>query len=80
VEERPPRSTEPAHHAALAQIGLEMVAPIAVGLWLDYRFGTLPWLTLVGVAVGFIGGMVHLIWAVNRKINGPEESKQRGAR
>lgn len=31
------------------------------GLWLDDRFGTKPWLLLVAVALGLLGGMLHLI-------------------
>lgn len=31
------------------------------GLWLDARFGTKPWLLLVCVACGIVGGILHLI-------------------
>ncbi len=31
------------------------------GLWLDNRLGTKPWLLLVCVALGIVGGILHLI-------------------
>jgi ATP synthase protein I len=51
---------------ALSQVGLEMVAPIAVGLYLDNRFGWAPWGVVVGVVVGFVGGLSHLLFMLKR--------------
>lgn len=34
------------------------------GLWLDRQFGTKPWLMLLLVVVGIVGGMLHLIRVV----------------
>ncbi|MBZ0151483.1 MAG: AtpZ/AtpI family protein [Planctomycetes bacterium] len=31
------------------------------GLWLDERFGTKPWLLLLFVVCGIVGGILHLI-------------------
>ncbi len=31
------------------------------GLWLDARFGTKPWLLLLCVVFGIVGGILHLI-------------------
>jgi F0F1-type ATP synthase assembly protein I len=31
------------------------------GLWLDAQFGTKPWLLVVCVACGIVGGILHLI-------------------
>lgn len=31
------------------------------GLWLDERLGTKPWLLLLGVGCGVVGGILHLI-------------------
>ncbi|MFM1872126.1 MAG: putative F0F1-ATPase subunit Ca2+/Mg2+ transporter [Planctomycetota bacterium] len=31
------------------------------GLWLDERLGTKPWLLLLGVGFGVVGGILHLI-------------------
>jgi F0F1-type ATP synthase assembly protein I len=44
----------------MAQVGLEMVAPVALGWWLDERLGLRPWLLVVGVVVGFSIGILHL--------------------
>ena len=51
---------------AYSQIGLEMVAPIVVGLLLDLVLHTLPWCVLVGVALGPTVAFVHLIYMVNK--------------
>lgn len=48
-----------------AQSGTMLIAPMlalgAVGLWLDRRFGTKPWLLLAGLIVGMIGGFVNFL-------------------
>lgn len=31
------------------------------GLWLDDRFGTRPWLLILCVGCGIVGGILHLI-------------------
>ena len=61
-------------YAVLGTLGLEMVAPIGVGVFLDKQLGTIPWLSMTGVVVGFVGGMWHLVWTL-RTIN-REEAKQ----
>lgn len=46
-------------------VGLQFGAAIVVfafaGLWADRSFGTSPWLLIVGVALGFLGGTVSLL-------------------
>lgn len=48
-------------------IGAGMTLAVSVGLfaygglWLDTRFGTKPWLLLLGAGCGIVGGMLHLI-------------------
>jgi F0F1-type ATP synthase assembly protein I len=54
------------YYFALAQIGLEMVAPIGIGLAIDYYFNCLPWATVVCAILGFVGGMVHLVVMVQK--------------
>ena len=56
---------------ALGQIGLEMVIPIALGAWLDYRWGTSPWMVILGVLVGFAVGMTHLWLLLREPPGGP---------
>ena len=55
--------------AALAMAGLEMglviVALTLVGRWLDGQFETRPWLTLVGLAMGLVGGTYN-VWKIGR--------------
>jgi F0F1-type ATP synthase assembly protein I len=56
----------------LATLGFEMVAPIGLGVFLDLKYDTRPWCSLVGVLLGFFGGMAHLILtlnAVNKKLD-----------
>ncbi len=63
---RPPSSRETSFYYALAQIGLEMVAPIGIGVAIDYLFNTLPWVTAACAVLGFVGGMAHLILLVQQ--------------
>ena len=48
-------------------LGLEFIVAVAVvggiGWWADKRLGTLPWLTLVGVAIGFAIGLWTVVKA-----------------
>lgn len=53
-------------YALLAQAGMEMVIPLVVGVFADRYLGTTPWLTLIGVVVGFVGGLAHMIVIVNK--------------
>jgi F0F1-type ATP synthase assembly protein I len=54
----------------LAYVGMEMVAPLVAGLILDDQFGWTPWGTVIGAALGLIGGLAHLISILNRPKNG----------
>jgi ATP synthase protein I len=62
----PKQAREFGHYFALSQAGLEMVAPLLIGVWLDYQFGWSPWGAIVGMALGFIGGTAHLIVMAKR--------------
>ncbi len=42
------------------QIGLMMALPVLLGVWLDGRYGTDPWLMLAGVFLGF----VSMLWTI----------------
>ena len=48
-------------YLALAQVGVEMVAPIGLGVWLDFILDWVPWLTIAGVVLGFALGIYHLL-------------------
>ena len=63
----PRDSRELGTYMALAQVGMEMVAPIGVGWLLDYYFDWSPWGIVGGAVVGFIGGLGHLLSLKNRQ-------------
>jgi F0F1-type ATP synthase assembly protein I len=54
---------------ALGQVGAEMVAPIVIGLAIDWLANSRPWFTVVGAIVGFAGGIWHIIY-----LNRPRQS------
>jgi hypothetical protein len=62
----PPDARETGFYFALAQVGLEMVAPMLVGLGIDYFLGSMPWATVIGFGLGTVGGMLHLILMVRQ--------------
>lgn len=47
-----------------------MTLAVSVGLfalggrWLDNQLGSSPWLLLLGVGCGIVGGMLHLVWVL----------------
>ncbi|HEV3120164.1 MAG TPA: AtpZ/AtpI family protein [Gemmataceae bacterium] len=77
MPEDPPDFTdkEISYYYALAQAGLEMVGPLLIGLGIDYYFGTLPWATVVGTVLGFVGGFFHLIMMITHH-DSPDRSKK----
>jgi F0F1-type ATP synthase assembly protein I len=77
MAENPPDAKELGFYFSLAQVGLEMVTPMCVGITLDYYLDWRPWATVVGLIVGFVGGITHMIVMVSRHdYSGP--SKPRG--
>jgi F0F1-type ATP synthase assembly protein I len=64
VEQPGPR--ELGFYFALAQVGMEMVAPLGVGILLDWYFGWRPWATVIGFVFGFVGGFLHLLVLLKR--------------
>jgi len=46
------------------EFGAAVVVFTLLGLWADRAFGTRPWLMLVGLVLGFGGGLVHLMRAL----------------
>ena len=45
----------------MTTIGLEMALPALGGYWLDRRLGTLPVFLMIGLLLGFVVGMLHLL-------------------
>jgi F0F1-type ATP synthase assembly protein I len=64
VQGQSPR--EVGRYAALAQVGMEMVAPMVIGVLLDSYFGWTPWATVTGFVIGFVGGFIHLLVMLKR--------------
>ena len=57
-------------YALFSQVAVEMVAPMLIGLAIDtWLLGTLPWLTILGVVLGFGIGMTRLVLFANREDN-----------
>lgn len=43
------------------QLAISVVAGVMAGRWLDMRWGVTPWLTIVGMLLGFGAGLWNLI-------------------
>jgi F0F1-type ATP synthase assembly protein I len=60
----------PLRDAGAISIGIELVVSVVLGLlagaWLDRRFGTGPWLTLLGIAIGSAAGFRSLLQYTRR--------------
>lgn len=72
----PPNSRELGHYVALAQVGMEMVAPVGLGLALDYYLHWTPWGTIGGAVFGLVSGVVHLVALSNRWEKMRQEKQQ----
>ena len=59
-------------YLALSQVGLEMAAPIGLGWLLELVLGWSPWGVVAGAAIGFVGGVTHLVRMTNPKKPGPD--------
>lgn len=45
----------------ISSIGFQFVVPAGFGWWLDRRWGTAPWLLIVGALLGFLTGTLALV-------------------
>jgi F0F1-type ATP synthase assembly protein I len=52
--------------ARIYQLVSEFVAPIVIGLLVDWQFGTKPWATLVGTIAGLAIGVIRVAQLVRR--------------
>jgi F0F1-type ATP synthase assembly protein I len=66
MQKSPLNPKELGFYITISQIGLEMVAPLVLGLVLDYNLGWAPWGAVVGAALGFVTGVGHLISLLNQ--------------
>ncbi|MQA89922.1 MAG: hypothetical protein GEU90_06780 [Gemmatimonas sp.] len=67
--------------AEVAGVGLQFAAAIVlflfVGRWLDSRLGTEPWLLLIGVLLGAVGGFYSMY---RQLVIAPRERQERERR
>lgn len=47
--------------AAGVQLAAAVVSFMLLGGWADEKLGTGPWLTVAGISLGFVGGLVNLV-------------------
>jgi ATP synthase protein I len=48
------------------ELGLSVVIGVLLGMWLDGRFGTTPWLMLLWLGFGLVAGFRGVLRAVRR--------------
>ncbi len=56
------------------QLALTVIGGLFLGDWSDKKLGTSPWLTILGLVLGSIGGFYNLI----RILNWHQEKKRPG--
>ncbi|HVT60140.1 MAG TPA: AtpZ/AtpI family protein [Thermoanaerobaculia bacterium] len=60
-------------------IGFELVCAVAgftvIGFWIDRHFNSRPWGTLIGLALGCIGGFYNLLRDTSRAFGRGEERR-----
>jgi F0F1-type ATP synthase assembly protein I len=61
-----PRFGQMGYLLALGQVGIEMVVPIGLGILLDLWLHTAPVFILIGVVVGLVGGLLHMLMILKR--------------
>ncbi len=60
------RSSQFGYLMAIGQVGIEMVVPIGLGVLADVKLKTMPLFVVIGVLVGLIGGMLHMMALLKR--------------
>jgi F0F1-type ATP synthase assembly protein I len=63
----PSKRDDLGHYLALGQIGMEMAAPIGIGVLVDYWLGWQPWCTVAGACIGLVAGLVLLVRMANKE-------------
>ncbi len=58
---------ELAYYSSLGlQVALSIFIGLAAGVWLDRRWGTGPWLTLIGIGMGIAAGYRNIGLAIRK--------------
>jgi len=60
-DDRSPLAMAMAWVSRVTTISFEMVLPGLLGYWVDQKLGTDPLFLVIGVVLGLIGGMWHLV-------------------
>jgi len=76
MSDNAPTPRDLGRYFALAQVGLEMVLPIVLGVFLDRWLGWAPWGVVVGAVLGLVGGLWHLVLLLNRFDDKDSKSRQ----
>jgi F0F1-type ATP synthase assembly protein I len=71
-----PDPKELGFYFALAQVGLEMVAPVGAGAILDHYLRWGPWATAGGAVLGLVGGLAHLVAILNKHDRSSSEAER----
>jgi F0F1-type ATP synthase assembly protein I len=77
-DDRPPMVVGMYWVQQITAIAVEMALPAALGVYLDQRWGTGPWLLAVGAVFGFLAALWHLLALAKRagpRSSGPEQGK-----
>jgi len=77
MPEEPVGPREFGYYMSLAQVGMEMAAPIGIGLILDHSFGWSPWGVVGGAVFGLVAGVAHLAMLANRRDDSNSPKSQR---
>ena len=65
---------------ALAQTGVEMAAPVGLGLLADNYFGSSPIGVAAGAVIGLAGGLTHMVLMLRRAEQERSTDPPRGAK
>lgn len=77
MSEDSPGPSKFARYAELSQIGMEMAAPIGLGVLLDRWMAWGPWGVIIGAILGLVGGMAHLVSILNARSSSESSTKRR---
>jgi F0F1-type ATP synthase assembly protein I len=70
-----PRNGRDLRYFSLAQVGVEMAAPVGIGWWVDQHLGWFPWLTALGAISGLVLGFANILMVVNRPDEPPTQTR-----
>jgi len=74
-----PTPRGPSNLNRYAGVGVQFAATLGVftyvGYWADGKLGTSPWLMIVGVFVGFGGGLTSLVYKVSPKSRSTDDDR-----